>query len=200
MDEEQQSVFEPGEWDLSYEEKVFIAEEFLSRYSECQPQDIYRWLWEGEFGPGSHAGELSLEALAQHLRRARMHRRRENLPVCENLGLANVFVKINLAPYVDAGCPLKRLLMLEERNRDVRPDPLRFKKDWGFMKTQITPGMRITLEMMNRFEASIAFHMSPETEYSEDFRTSYGLGYRVAPREAFFQYFPEYVIANRWRS
>ena len=28
----------------------FILEDFFSRYAPLSPQDIYAWLWEGEFG------------------------------------------------------------------------------------------------------------------------------------------------------
>ncbi len=184
--------------EISYEEKVFIAERFLDAYSKAEARDVYRWLWEGEFGPGASSPELTLEGVAQHLRRARIHRRRTGLPVCENAGLANLFVKVNLAPYADAGCPLKRLLILEERVKDVRPDPLRFKRDWAFMKTQLIPGMSLTLEKMNQFEHEIPFHMAPEMEYSEVWKNEYGQGYRLAPRQTFFQYFPEYEIINGW--
>lgn len=187
-------IQELGSDELDLEEKVFIAEEYLDRYNPGDPRDIYRWLWEGEFGPGSHVRDNTLEQLAQDIRRARMHPNRDQLPVCENLGLAHVFVKVNLVPFADTGCPLKRLVMIEERIKDLRPDPLRFKKDWAFMKTQLVPGMRIQQETMNRFEQEIPFHMAPEVEYSNEFYEKFGMGYRIVPRNGFFQYFPEYIL------
>ena len=187
-------ISELGKGELTPEEKVFVAEEFLDTYDPGDPRDIYRWLWEGEFGPGSHIREHSLEQLAQDIRRARIHRNRDRQAVCESLGLANVFVKVNLVPFADTGCPLKRLVMIEERIKDVRPDPRRFKKDWAFMKTELVPGMRVTTERMNAFEQEIPFHMAPEVEFSNEWYDTYGLGYRVVPRNVFFQYFPEYEL------
>ncbi|MBX7057388.1 MAG: hypothetical protein K1X75_04935 [Leptospirales bacterium] len=183
---------------VSFEERMFISEQFLDRYAFAEPRDIYRWVREGEYGIGGHVIDLSLENLHQDLRKARIHKTRITLPVTENLGLANRFVKVNLAPYSDIGCPLKRLLMLEERVPDMRPDPLRFKRDWAFMKTQLSPGMSVTVDMMNRFENEIPFHMIPEIEYSKAWMENYGTGYRIVPRAAFFQYFPEHSIHNGW--
>ncbi len=184
--------------EIPFEERMFIAEQFLDCYSLAEPCDIYRWVWEGEFGLGRHSLDLDLENLHQDLRLARIHKTRISLPVTENLGLANRFVKVNLAPYADSGCPLKRLLMLEERVPDMRPDPLRFKRDWAFMKTQLAHGMSVTVEMMNEFENEIPFHMAPEVDFSAAWKSNYGTGYRIVPRGAFFQYFPEYSIHNGW--
>ena len=184
---------------ISYEEKVFIAEQFLDTYEIEHARDMYRWLWEGEFGPGSQATDPNLESLAQDIRHARMHARRSRREfphLCEDIGLARKFLKINLVPYADSGCPLQRLIALMERMKDARPDPLRFKKDWAFTKTQIYPGLPITIDKLNHFENEIAFHMSPEIEYSEEFLEKYGNGYRIVPRNLFFQYFPEYAPEN----
>ena len=191
-------IEELGSESLGFEERVFLAEDFLDKYTPDDPRDVYRWLWEGEFGPGSHVRELTLEQLAQDIRRARMHINRDYLPVCETLGLANMFVKVNLVPFADTGCPLKRLIHIEERRKDIRSDPLRFKKDWAFMKAQLVPGMELSVERMNNFEAEIPFHMAPEVEFSNQWYENYGMGYRIVPRTVFFQYFPEYTIEIGW--
>lgn len=181
--------------DLSLEEKTFIAESFLDKYNPKRAQDLYRWLWEGEFGPGSIMQQLSLDQLQQDIRQSRMHYRKTNYhpgQICEDAGLTRRFLKINLMVYADSGCPLKRLIMLSERIKDARPDPLRFKKDWTFLKTQIISGMHLTLDLLNHFENEIAFHMSPETIWSDDWTGRYGSGYWLAPRLLFFHFFPEY--------
>ena len=188
--------FQANERKLDYEEKVVIAEGFLERYNVTEARNVYRWLWEGEFGAGSRTPTASLEQLSQDIRVARMHARRADYTpsgLCEEIGLAQRFIKVNLVPYADSGCPLKRLVLLADRGREARPDPLRFKSDWAFMKTQIVPGMELTIDRMNHFEEEIAFHMAPEVEYSEDHLKKFGVGYRLVPRSLFFAYFPEYA-------
>ena len=175
-----------------------IAEWFFTTYSSLQSCDIYRWLWEGEYGRYNKMLDMSLDKLTEDIRLARIHPRQVK-KVWEPLGLAMVLVKINLVSYSESGCPLKRLIMLEERARDIRPNPLRFKRDWSLIKTQLLPDMKIKSENLNDFENSIPFHIVPEVAYSTEFVHEYGQGYRIVPRSLFFDYFPEYEFeAEEW--
>lgn len=174
--------------------KATLAETFLDSHPILEACDIYRWLWEGEFGPGSRPPPATMERLTLDIRAARMHPLAPQLPVWQELGLAQTLIQVNLVPYSDTGCPFKRLLMLMERVRDIKPDAMRFKQDWAFMKTEIVPGMGITIDSVSQFEADIPFHLVPEVEYSSVFRETYGAGYRIVPRGLFFQYFPEYEV------
>ncbi|MCB1172441.1 MAG: hypothetical protein KDK39_02695 [Leptospiraceae bacterium] len=182
-------------YNLSLDEKTAIAEAFLDRYDVTEADDMYRWLWEGEFGPGQRQQVLNIEQLQQDIRQARMHYRKTGYHpglICEESGLTRRFLRINLMVYADSGCPLNRLILLAERLRDVRPDPLRFKKDWEFMKTQIVYDMTLKIQQLRQFENRIAFHMSPETAWSDVWLERYGEGYWLVPRSLFYQYFPEY--------
>lgn len=177
---------------FSVEQMTTIAEEFLDRHPQAKAQDIYRWLWEGEFGAGSRSQASNLDELTSAIRKARMHKTAGTQPMWEYLGLTQRLLHINIIPYSDAGCPLKRLLNLGERIRDFRPDQLRFKMQWGFLKTQVVPGMRITVDELNSFENEIPFHMTPELPFTEEFTQEYGTGYIIVPQDLFFETFPEY--------
>ncbi len=177
---------------LSYEEKAAVAESFLDAYDDILSEDLYRWLWEGEFGPGRNPHPLTLDQLAQDIRIARIQGNGNLVDVWESAGLAHKFVRVNLLPYVDRGCPLNRLISMGDRYRDLKPDPLQLKKDWEFLKTQIVPGMRLTMDQMRAFELSIPFHITPEIPYSKKYLKNYGEGFRIVPRVLFFHHFPEY--------
>ncbi len=181
---------------VSVESMTLTAELFLDRHPNARAQDIYRWLWEGEFGPGQREQPSRLDELTQMIRTARMHKSAGKQPMWEPLGLTRRFVHVNVIPYSDAGCPLKRLISLGERTRDFRADQLRFKMQWSFMKTQIVPGMRVTVEEMNAFENDIAFHMTPEIPFTEEYIKEHGSGYMVLPYDMFFETFPEYAIGE----
>jgi hypothetical protein len=172
--------------------RVAIAEDFFFTYPTATPADLYRWLWEGEFGPGAQAPELSLDRMMDDIRLARIRSGGKRFPIYESLGLNETLLKINIVPYTDAACPLLRLLMLAERTHGMKTDTLRFKKNWQFMKTQIVPGMKISVDDMNSFENSIAFHMTPELPYTQEFLKIFGEGYRIVPASLFFSYFPEF--------
>lgn len=177
---------------LTYEEKSGVAETFLDSYDDILPEDLYRWLWEGEFGPGRTVPPLTLDQLAQDIRLARIQGNGNLVDVWEPAGLADKYVRVNLLPYVDRGCPLKRLIAMGDRSKELKADPLRMKQDWEFLKTQIIPGMLLTMDQMRAFELSIPFHITPEINYSKKYVENYGLGFRIVPRVLFLTYFPEY--------
>lgn len=180
-----------NEW-AGFDYRVSVAEQFLDHYSRIHAQDIYRWLWEGEFGAGSAAPDLDLNRLVYDLRLARIRTGSQEEPIWEPMGLSMKILKINLVPYADSGCPLMRLIEMNRKSREVRPNTLRFKRDWSFMKTQIIPGMSVSVDEMVQFENTIAFHMTPEASWSDDFMDHYGMGYRLVPQSIFFKHFPEY--------
>lgn len=177
--------------ETGHEKKTVLAERFLDFYPEATARDMYRWLWEGEFGYGPKGPPEGLDALMDDIRIARIHQARST-EVWEEIGLSEHFIKINLVPYADTGCPLLRLLQLTERVKDIKNDTLRFKQAWAFMKTQVSPGMSITLESIHNFENEIPFHMAPDISYTEIFQKVFGMKYRIVPREQFFLAFPEF--------
>ncbi len=190
-----EELYDNPEW-FALEYRVATAESFLDYYKKIKAQDIYRWLWEGEYGPGSNLPESTLDRLTYDLRLARMMHGAREQNLWEPMGLAMKILKINLVPYADTGCPLKRLLDLSIRATEMRPNTLRFKRDWHFMKTQIPPDLEITIDQMSGFENDIPFHMTPEISWSDTYIDTYGIGYRLVPRHLFFRFFPEYEPVN----
>jgi hypothetical protein len=119
------------------------------------------------------------------------------LPVWEYLGLNNKLLKINIVSYAAHDGPLLRLLYFSSRTKDIKTDSLRFKKNWQFIKTQISPGMTITVEKMVEFEYKIPFHMTPEVSYTDSFLSQFGSNYRIVPASLFFNTFPEFNPDDR---
>jgi len=172
--------------------KVRITDQFFETYKEVTAQDIYRWIWEGEFGICNSSEDLTLDRLSTDLRKSRTMAISREQTIWEPMGLSMRIVKINLVPYADSGCPMNRLIELAKKSKEMKPNTLRFKRDWYFVKTQIVSGMTVTVEDLNQFENTVPFHMTPDLPFTESFVDKYGLGYRLAPRELFFKYFPEY--------
>jgi len=178
---------------VPYETKSRIVRQYFDAHNSLRPADMYRWLWEGEFGPGKAGQSNNVDSLNQDIRLARIHTATSaKKHVFEEAGTAQKFLMINLVPYSDSGCPLMRLLAMADRCRDIRPNPLRFKQDWEFIKTEISAEMRITLDEIRGFENSIPFHQVPEVNYTENYLQEFGHGYILVPRDLFFSYFPEY--------
>lgn len=182
-----------GDSDLSTDRKTRMAEWFLAEFPRAEARDLYRWVWEGEFGRRQEQLDFSLDLLTEDIRRARIHPYKPGR-VWEPSGLAGALVKVNLVAYADGGYPLKRLLMMEERVADQRPNPMRFKHDWAFMKSQLVPGMSVTQEQIAELENNIPIHLSPDVLSSEAFLSAYGLGYRIVPRLLLFGQYEEFLM------
>jgi len=186
------NYFQPPQRISYYDHRILVAEAFFDRYKKTKAQDIYRWIWEGEFGYGVQGKDNSLDTLIDDIRISRIRNRDQSFPIYEDLGLTGKLLKVNIVPYSDTACPLLRLIMLSEQTLRIKPDTLRFKKNWHFIKTQIVPGMGVTLDEIHDFENSIPFHMTPELPYSDEFLQEFGVGYRIVPVDLFFRFFPEY--------
>ena len=83
----------------SIESMTRTAEQFLDNHPIARARDLYRWLWEGEFGPGTRHQPTRLDELTQMIRTARMHKSAGSQPMWEPLGLTCRFVHVNLIPY-----------------------------------------------------------------------------------------------------
>ncbi|MDH5656300.1 MAG: hypothetical protein OEZ34_10350 [Spirochaetia bacterium] len=182
---------------LKNDKRLFVLERFFQKYKILHPEDLYMWLWEGEFGYGDRENINTLDQLTDSIRKSRIETGSKKLPVWDYLGLNNKLIKINIVSYADHNCPLLRLLFFSERTKDVKSDSLRFKKNWQFIKTQISPGMDITVEEMIAFENQIPFHMTPQMNYTDDFLSQFGSTYLIVPGSLFFSTYPEYDPENR---
>lgn len=175
------------------DQKSHRAEWFFSHFHSYGPEDIYAWLWAGEFGyPPGRFPDANLHALMEDIRLAR-HQPGALRVVWEPLGLEGLLVKINIAVYADEGCPLPRLIDLSERSREeINPNAIRFKSNWNLMKAHISTMAEVSLTQIHEFEERIPFNMSPCIAHSPDFLAQFGPHFRIVPARMFFTAFPEY--------
>lgn len=173
-------------------EKVKAANWFYKHYDSFSAQDIYTWLWYGEFGyPELPTNDLS--TLKKDIRLARLSPPKLNL-IWEPIGLSKKFIKINLGIYYEIGYPLKRLLQLVSEVEELQKfDRLTFKNHWNLMKIQFDYSKKITLQDFYNFENKIPFHMTPYLGFTEEFLKEFSPYYRIVSLDSFFQYFPECI-------
>jgi hypothetical protein len=162
-------------------------------------QDIYKWLYYGEFGPEEHSVYLKSDARVPELQKLLNDIKSEvNVPnlsdqVWRPLGLSLRYIKINLSCYHSLKLPLKTLENLLERSPAFRGTRVHFKLDWSFIKDYlITRVRKYQKEDFYTFEDRINFHQLPVVDFTSAYFKRYPDKYRVVPRKLFFDYFPEF--------
>ncbi|MFN3605461.1 MAG: hypothetical protein ACK4UJ_12205 [Leptonema sp. (in: bacteria)] len=172
------------------DEKIKFANWFYENYDFFSVQDIYTWLWLGEFGY-SELPKNDLISLKEEIRLARINPPKIK-KIWEPLGLSKKFVKINLDLYYEAGYPIKKILQFTIETQEIaKLDRMTFKNNWNLMKIQYDLTKQITLQDFHIFEEKVPFHMTPFLNFTEEFFKEFGFYFKIAPLESFFRSFPE---------
>ena len=186
-------------------QRASILDDFFSRYDNISPQDIYAWLWEGEFGLTEEARrtttlvQLSKETQKAYAAEEKLLKAAQKNPstnqsnnIYEYLGIAEKFIKINLALYSTHNCPLKRLIELQNLCRYHQANRFRFKQDWKFIKKISIEKKGISASIFDSFERNTGLYLSPKIKYTAAFLKKANPYYYIVPQKSFFRFFPEY--------
>ncbi|MCP5495570.1 MAG: hypothetical protein H7A23_13520 [Leptospiraceae bacterium] len=176
------------------EQKVFALELFLEKYHHIDLQDIYKWLYYGEFGP-SQLIKVSKIPELQHLLNDIQYEASHDIlsdTLWEPVGLSLKFIKVFLSPYFKQDCPLKRLISLMNRSIAFRGTRMHFKLDWSFIKEYFIRNKLYTKQDFYNFEDRNSYQILPDLPYTDEFLINFPYRYRVVPRKLFFEFFPEY--------
>jgi hypothetical protein len=180
------------------EQKVFAVKKFMIENPFYELQDLYRWLYYGEFGyqdPASYLkkdrGKPELVKILDEIKSEKQIPLAER--VWEPMGLSQRFVMVFLSRYFEQQCPIMRLVNLMERSPAFRGTRMQFKLDWAFLKDYIIRNSgRFTRQDFYGFEDRINFHQIPDIPFTEKFKNSRVEKYRIVPRKLFFDFFPEF--------
>lgn len=162
-------------------------------------QDIYKWLYYGEFGPEEQVGYLKRDStkseLENLLQNIKDERDNPNLSphLWRPMGLSIRFIKINVSQYRKSELPLKTLEDLINRSPAFRGTRVHFKLDWSFIKEfLISKAKRYTKEDFYNFEDKFNFHQLPTVDFTPTYLKKFPDNYRIVPRKLFFDFFPEF--------
>ncbi|MCG9874595.1 MAG: hypothetical protein MH321_07405 [Leptospiraceae bacterium] len=185
---------------LSKQEKVFLTANFLDRHPEIEIQDLYKWLYYGEFGYEEQNTFLKaskkippLQFLLDQIEDERAFGNISEI-VWEPMGTSHKFVSVFVTQYFLKECPLVRLINLMERSSAFRGSRMQFKLDWTIVKEYALGMMpNWTKDDFYQFEDRIGFHQLPILDYSERYLQNYFHKHRIISQKLFFEYFPEFL-------
>lgn len=184
---------------ISNEQKIYSIQKFIEENPFYEVQDLYRWLYNGEFGDinennvvmkkGNHPELISiLDDINQEKEIEEPFDR-----TWEPMGLSFRFIAVYLSPYHLRQCPLNRVVNLIERSPAFRGNRVHFKLDWVFLKDYIIKkSNKFTKFDFYGFEDRYNFHQIPNIPFTESYIKNKPRKYRIVPRKLFFDFFPEF--------
>lgn len=180
------------------DQKLFALKLFLKDNSEFELDDLYNWLYYGEFGAAEQKSYLKedkgIPELQKILDDIKSEEKIDNLTdlVWNPLGLSLRFVMVYLTMFHKRDCPLKRLINLMERSPAYGGTRMHFKLDWTFIKDYLIKNDIFTKQNFYDFEDKIGFHGLPKIPFTKKFIKHHPEKYRIVPRKLFFDFFPEF--------
>jgi hypothetical protein len=181
-----------------FDQKVFALKKFMTENPFYELQDLYRWLYYGEFGHQEQATYLRRDKVKPELINIIDDIKSEkdlkiSDKVWEPMGLSQLFVMVFVTAYNANLCPLKRLVNLMDRSPAFRGTRMKFKLDWAFIKDYaIRKSGRFTRQDFYGFEDRINFHQLPDEPFTSKFLDARPEKHRIVPRKLFFEFFPEF--------
>ncbi|WCL48377.1 hypothetical protein [Leptospira sp. GIMC2001] len=189
---------------LSKQAKIYLMSRFFDFHKNIEIQDLYKWLYYGEFGYEEQNAFLrarksvpQLQLLLDQIDTEKSFEQQIDR-VWEPMGCSHRFVMVYIAPYFRKECPLVRMVNLMERSPAFRGSRMQFKLDWSILKEYaMQRDKKFTKEEFYQFEDRIGFHQLPSQEFSEEFQETHPYAYRVVSQKLFFEYFPEFYDEDR---
>lgn len=174
-------------------EKLYVKKDYF------ELQDLYKWLYFGEFGMEDHSSFLRREKRMPELEyllddiKSQKNEPKLSDRVWIPMGLSERFIMIHVSQYYKAELPLKTLAALMERSSAFRGTRVNFKLDWSFIKEYlIQQKQKFSKEDFYTFEDRINFHQLPNVDFTRIFKAFNPDRYRIIPRKLFFDFYPEF--------
>ncbi|TGK05296.1 hypothetical protein EHO57_01020 [Leptospira langatensis] len=182
------------------EEKISSLNRFIELHPLVEIQDLYKWLYYGEFGEiviqEFYSEKKTAPVLHSMLEGLRSDSDLDLSPerVWEPLGFSQRYLMIYLTPYYNLEYPLMRVVNLIQRSSAFQGYRMRFKLDWILLKDEIVSrNMGLSKQDFINFEDRIQFHQLPELDFSDTFKTNYPAASCIVATKLFFEYFPEFA-------
>jgi hypothetical protein len=171
--------------------RMLVAHE-LASHPGAGIQDIYKLLYQGEYGVGHIIA--SREAAADYLNEELASMPKLNGdPLIEPCAGDGSMIRVNLRPFVERKYSAERLIdaMMETAGL-VKGDRGRFEAAWKKVREFIELGyFQFPLQEYDAFTAEMKAKNFPYGHHSKAYEERYKPAYRVLLRSAFEKYFPE---------
>jgi hypothetical protein len=165
-------------------------EKFLGKELSLHPgsgiRDIYKLLYQGEFGVG-HL--ISSRAMAEEFLRNEMAEmpRFAGEPLIESCSMDGEMVRVNLRPFLALNLPVDTLLEVIMQTADkIHGDKNRFGEQWLQIRRFIEKGvLAFTLTEFDEFTDTMKVNGYPAVHHSAQYNAKYKPAYRVVLKNVY---------------
>jgi hypothetical protein len=163
----------------------------LSSHPEARLQDIYKLLFQGEFGVGHIIASRDMAAsyLEEEIRTMPGL---PGEPLTEPCAADGSMLRVNLRPFTARKLPRSLLIdAMMETAAEVHADTLRFEKNWLRVRALVEGGkLPFALTEFDAFTRGIKEKNYPYVHHSDAYGNRYQPAYRVVLQRVFSKYFP----------
>jgi hypothetical protein len=191
------SSLDPGAI-ITNDQRIYSIQKFIEINPFYELQDLYQWLYFGEFGSVMEKTDKpsakTKPELIKILEQLKIEKEVQSDDVVwESMGLSFRFVMVYLTPYSNLQCPITRIINLLDRSPAFRGTRVHFKLDWVFVKEYIIKhSNKFTKFDFYGFEDRYNFHQLPTIPFTESYFKAKPKSFRILPRKLFFEFFPEF--------
>jgi NADPH:quinone reductase-like Zn-dependent oxidoreductase len=169
---------------LSSQPVIKLVNDHLDRYPAMQIQDVYKLLYQGEFGV-KHI--IDSQGAARHRLSMELHQVQPDtsIPLWEIISPDSSLIRINLSPFKAARNELEKLWeAIWKTANDVQGDTAKFVNHWQVIIQGIEDGrLDFPLQETTQFWHTMEANGFPAVHHSQIYRDTYHPAYRVVKME-----------------
>ena len=169
---------------LQFQPTIALVKNHLERYPLLQIQDVYKMLYQGEFGVGHLIDNTET---AKHYLNSELEQVAGDStePLSEYISPDSVMVRINLRPFKAKQFDSDKLIQaMLKTARTVVGDTARFINDWEIVQQGINKGLLpFSASKTKKFWQEMKTQGFPAVHHSQEYQQAYHPAYRVIKAE-----------------
>ena len=169
---------------LQFQPTIVLVKNHLERYPQLQIQDVYKMLYQGEFGVGHLIDnpQAAKNYLNSELEQVAGD---STEPLWEYISPDSSMVRINLRPFKFRQMDSRKLIQaMLKTTRTVIGDTTRFINDWDIIQQGINKKLLpFSASKTKKFWLEMKAQGFPAVHHSQDYQQAYHPAYRVIKAE-----------------
>lgn len=174
-----------------------LVEHHLDRYPEMGVEDVYKMLYQANFGVEHLLADTAAVRTFLLAELAELNETIANEALVERISCDGLIVRVNLRPFKQAGMDAELLVRaMFATAATTRPDTLMFRRQWNEFEGLVRYGfLRFNVPDVEAFSGRIASNIIVPIHHSQAYERAYHPAYRIVRRDVL-----DRILTNKGRS